>query len=180
MRAHPIPGTLVIGLGHRARHGKDSAAQLLVRRFAGVQRFSFADDLYAICRVLHGMRTKDAPLLQKVGVHYRAADEDVWIRSVDSKIRDAPPRVAVITDVRFPNEFAYVKAMGGACWKVERQLPDGSAYVDPSRPATHVSETALDDAPWDAVLVNPDGDQAAFEDAVACAYVALVQTLEAA
>ena len=180
MDVQTIPGTLVIGLGHRARHGKDSAARLLMQRFPNaVQRFSFADDLYAICRVVHGMTTKNAPLLQRVGVEYRERDEDIWIKSVDSKIREARPRVAVITDVRFPNEFAYVKAMGGVCWKVERRLPDGSVFVDPSRPANHISETALNHAPWDRVIVNPDGDQAAFGDAVVCEFMALALTVEA-
>lgn len=174
-----IPGTLIIGLGHKARHGKDSAARILIERFPHrVQRFSFADDLYAVCRVLHGMTTKDAPLLQRVGVEYREKDEDTWIRCVDSKIREARPRVAVITDVRFPNELAYVKAMGGVCWKIERRMPDGALFVDPSRPATHVSETALDYAPWDRVLVNPDGRPEQFRDAVLCAFMALALGLE--
>jgi len=158
----PIDGTLVIGLGHKARQGKDTAAGALVRSYPHeVMRFSFADDLYAVCRVLHGMQGKDAPLLQRVGVAMREQDPDVWIRSVDSKIRTDRPAVAVITDVRFPNEFAYVKALGGTCWRIVRER-DGAPFVDPSRPADHVSETALDGAAWDRVLVNRDGDPGRF------------------
>lgn len=154
----PIPGTFVIGIGHKARQGKDTAAGALIAAYPGdVQRFSFADDLYAVCRVLHGMTGKDAPLLQRVGVAMREQDPDVWLRSVDSKIRESRPPVAVIPDLRFPNEFAYVQALGGVCWKVDRRLADGSAFVDPSRPATHISETAIDGAMWDRVLVNPEG-----------------------
>jgi hypothetical protein len=154
----PIPGTLVIGLGHRARQGKDTAAGALIAAYPGdVQRFSFADDLYAVCRVLHGMTSKDAPLLQRVGVEMRENDPDVWVRSVDSKIRDARPPVAVITDLRFPNEFAYVKALGGVCWNVVRRDAVGSVLVDPSRPANHISETALVGAKWDRTLWNEDG-----------------------
>jgi hypothetical protein len=165
----PIEGTLVIGLGHRARHGKDTAAQILGAKY-GARRFSFADDLYAVCRVLHGMTGKDAPLLQRVGVEMRTRDENVWIRSVYSKILADRPSVAVITDVRFPNEFAFVKALGGVCWKVERRMPDGSLFVDPSRPATHISETALEGAAWDRVLVNPDGESFRFQAAVLGAF----------
>lgn len=174
----PIPGTVVIGFGHKARHGKDSAARMLRETFAGVKRFSFADDLYAVCRVLHGMTTKDAPLLQRVGVEYRERDEQVWIRAVYAKLLAAPPRVAVITDVRFPNEFDFIKALGGVCWKVERRLSTGELFVDPSRSAAHVSETALDDAPWDRVIVNPDGEPETFRDRVLCAYSALAHSLE--
>lgn len=179
MTTTTIPGTLVIGLGHKARHGKDSAARILMERFPrAVQRFSFADDLYAVCRVLHGMTAKDAPLLQRVGVEFREKDENTWVRSVDTKIREARPRVAVITDVRFPNEFAYVKAMGGVCWKVERRLPDGTLFVDPSRPSTHISETALNHAAWDRVLTNPDGDPDRFRDVVLSEFMALALALE--
>lgn len=158
----PFPEpVLLIGLGHKARHGKDSAAEILKRH--GAERFSFADDLYAICRVHYGMTVKDAPLLQNVGMQYRQnLGPDVWVRSVDAKIRASLPSIAVITDVRFPNEFDYVKRMGGVCWKIERRLKDGSLYVDPSRPSDHPSETALDNATWDRVIVNPDGERALF------------------
>jgi hypothetical protein len=152
-----------------------------MERFPGdVQRFSFADDLYAVCRALHGMTTKDPVLLQRVGVAQREKDPGTWIRCVDTKIREAQPRVAVITDVRFPNEFDFVKRHGGVCWKVERRLSNGSLFVDPSRPADHVSEVALDTAPWDRLLENPDGHPEAFTDRVLCAYVAQVVAWEAA
>ena len=177
----PLSDTLVIGLGHKARHGKDSVARILIDAFPRpVQRFSFADDLYAICRVLHGMTVKDAPLLQRVGVAFRERDPETWVRCVDTKIREARPRVAVITDVRFPNELAFIRALGGVCWKVRRVLADGSEFVDPSRPATHISETALDGAVWDRVLENPDGQPEAFRDRVLCEYMALVLARESA
>lgn len=155
----PIPGVTVIGLGHKARHGKDSAARFLIEaRPAGVQRFAFADDLKAVARVMFGMREKDAPLLQVLGADvFRRQDPDVWLRSVYYKIAEARPEIAVITDVRFPNEWAFVRALGGVLWKVERRRPGGEVFVDPDRPAGHASETALDGAEWDRVLVNLEG-----------------------
>lgn len=177
----PIPGTLVIGLGHRARHGKDSAARILIDTFGPgtVQRFSFADDLYAVCRVLHGMRGKDAPLLQRVGLEMREnVGRDVWVSAVYSKLLDARPPVAVITDVRFPNELDFVRALGGACWRVRRLLADGTPYVAPDRPADHVSEVALEHADWDLTIENPDGDPEEFRTRVLCAYQALVLARE--
>lgn len=178
MTFQPIPGTLVIGLGHKARHGKDSAARILMETFKGVQRFSFADDLYAVCRVLHGMTLKDAPLLQRVGVEYRERDEDVWVKAVYAKLLNERPRVAAITDVRFPNEMAFVRALGGVCWKVERRLLNGEVFIDPSRPASHISETALEHAAWDRVLVNPDGQPDVFRERVLCTFHALAHELD--
>jgi hypothetical protein len=174
-RYEPIPGTLVIGLGHKARHGKDTAARTLIEAYPRlVQRFSFADDLYAVCRVVHGMTTKDAPLLQRVGVEYRERDPETWVRSVYAKILDAKPRVAVITDVRFPNEMAFVKALGGVCWKITRYISrDKTAFVDPSRPPTHISETALDDANWDREFINWDGEPQIMQDNLKYAFNAM-------
>lgn len=157
MRFEPIPGTTVIGLGHKARQGKDVAAAAIIDAIPGAMRFAFADDLYAIARVRHGMTTKDAPLLQRLGVDYRDNfGANVWVRAVYAKMLDARPKLAVITDVRFPNEIGFVRDLGGAAIKVERRNPDGTRFVDPSRPATHISETALDDAFWDFTLINED------------------------
>jgi hypothetical protein len=161
-----IPGVTVIGFGHRARHGKDSAARILIEQFPRlVQRFSFADDLYAYCRIAHGMTTKDGPLLQRVGVGMReTVDEAIWIRSVYSKLLDARPRVALITDVRFPNEVAFVRGLGGTSVRVERRLADGSLYrANDGRDPNHPTEVACAaDDYWDRTIINPDGDLATF------------------
>lgn len=158
MNFAPIPGTAVIGLGHKARHGKDTAAEAIIASEPGTKRYSFADDLYAVARVLYGMTTKDAPLLQRVGVEFREKDADVWVRSVYSKILQDRPTLAVITDVRFPNEFDFVKSLGGLCMKVSRVNEDGTPFVDPSRPAAHISETANDRMPWDFIVTARSGD----------------------
>jgi hypothetical protein len=172
----PIPETFVIGLGHKARQGKDTAAQILCGALPGrVQRFSFADDLYAVCRVLHGMTAKDAPLLQRVGCAERERDPHVWIRSVYGKILDARPGYAVITDVRFENEMDFVRQLGGECWRVDRVLSSGARFVDPSRPANHPSEIALDGARWDRVIENPDGDPETFKQRVVAAFFSQAQ-----
>jgi hypothetical protein len=156
----PIPGMKVIALGHRARHGKDTAAAAIIKAIPGAMRFAFADDLYAIARVRHGMTTKDAPLLQKLGVDYRENfGVDVWVRAVYAKMLDARPKLAVITDVRFPNELAFIKALGGTTVKVERLNQDGTLFTDPSRPAGHISEVALADAEWDATIRAYSGGQ---------------------
>lgn len=164
----PVKGVTVIGFGHKARHGKDTAVAAIVKAIPGAMRFSFADDLYAVCRVLHGMTTKDAPLLQKVGLGMReTVDPAVWVKAVYAKILEHRPRLALISDVRFPNEMSFIKALGGTTVKVMRfidheEFDDWSGntqvvrrlFVDPSRPADHPSETALDDAEWDYVLHN--------------------------
>ncbi len=160
----------LLGLGHKARQGKDLAAKLLMREFPGrVLRVAFADALKAHCRIAHGMTQKDGPLLQRVGVAARASDEDVWIRAAawtiaefDADARE--PFIVCIPDTRFPNEAAFVEARGVTC-RV-RRVTDSGLYVDPSRPATHESETALDGYAWGHSLDVRDGDLAALSAAV--------------
>lgn len=150
----PIPGVIVIGLGHRARHGKDTIANVICHAYPEARRYSFADDLKAYCRIVHQMVGKDAPLLQRVGMEWREKDPEVWVRSVYGKIAEERPMLAILTDVRFPNELDFVKQLGGTTIRVTRYQPDGSMYVDPSRPADHPSEIALADASWDIEIYN--------------------------
>ena len=159
MNYKPIDGTLVIGLGHKARHGKDSAAKYLMLRY-GAQKFSFASGLYSVARCCFNMTQKDPRLLQALGTEVgRSHDNDRWIRNLYWQIMDEKPAVAVVPDCRFPNEFDFIKAVGGVCIKVARFNVDGTPFVAPDRPADHPSETALDDCEdWDAQMGCRTGD----------------------
>lgn len=152
----PIPGVLVIGLGHKARHGKDSVAQFMLESApADVVRIGFADALYDHCRIVYGMTKKDAPLLQKVGVAMRETNPYAWINAVYWKIIDKKPKVVVIPDTRFENEAAFVKALGGTTLRVIRagDSPQGTFQAS-DRDPKHVSECQLDNYEWDLTLFN--------------------------
>lgn len=171
---HPIPNVYVIGLGHKARNGKDTTAAVFQDYFrSNARRYSFADHLRSICRVDFGMTDKDARLLQVVGTEvYRNGqdfelpdgkvlksrlgrpDPHVWTRATYWTIKEQSPLVAIISDVRFPNEADMVKQMGGMLIKVTRLTQSGRPYVDPSRDPKHPSETALDGYKgWDAHII---------------------------
>lgn len=142
----PIPGTAVIGLGHKARQGKDSVANFLIDKLGSkALRLGFADALYAVARVEHGMTTKDPKLLQYLGTEvFRQKDPEVWIRTLYHTALDRKPAVLIIPDVRFPNEAAFVKGLGGILVKVARVNEDGTPFRDPNRPENHPSESSLD------------------------------------
>jgi hypothetical protein len=153
-----IPGVLVLGLGHKARHGKDTAAQaMLSARPADVLRVGFADALYDYCRVEHGMTTKDAPLLQRVGVEMRQRNPQTWINAVYWKLLDKRPKIAVIPDVRFLNEAMFIHSMGGVTIKVERRNEDDTLFRADDRDWNHVSEIQLDGYSWDLTITNRTG-----------------------
>lgn len=157
MTFQPIPGVLVLGLGHKARHGKDTCAQAMVEAApADVVRIGFADALYDYCRIEHQMQDKDPALLQRVGVEMRQRNPYAWINAVYWKIMDRKPKVVVIPDVRFANEAEFIKALGGITIKVERRDADDVVYQATDRDPGHISETALDDYSWDLTITNRD------------------------
>jgi hypothetical protein len=170
---------MLIGLNGYAGAGKDTAAAYLVENH-GFTRLAFADKLkdlaYAIDPDLdfgggpyslreavdeHGWdqvkRVGDdaREFLQSVGMACRAVfGEDFWIRSVATTLATADPTENfVITDVRFPNEVAAIRARSdangpGCIVRVER---DGCGPVN-----GHESEEPL--VP-DLTVTNADGDR---------------------
>lgn len=156
--------TLVIGLGHKARQGKDQAAKFIVQ-YAGARgfyakTFSFADALKAHCRVTYGMREKDPYLLQVVGTDVvRRLQPDLWVDICMATIAEQAPDVAVIPDLRFPNEVAAVHAVGGSAVVVSRlRQSDGLPLYASDRDPNHSSETALDGFAFDESMAVYDGD----------------------
>lgn len=163
----------LVGLGYKSRAGKDAAAWAIVDalRVRGIdaRRYGFADALKAVCRVVHGMREKDAPLLQRVGVEYRDTSPTIWIDTVLATIAEDAPDVAILSDTRFKNEVAAVRASGG--WYVRVTRPRRPAT---GRDDTHVSEIDLDGVAPDMEILNNGTTLASVPDAVALVVEAIV------
>lgn len=91
---------------------------------------------------------KQRPLLQWWGTEYRRSiDTDYWVRQLAQRIELEKPQIALITDMRFPNEMAFVKQYGETVLVQRDGLP----------PSTHASETALADTSpedWSIILEN--------------------------
>lgn len=186
--------TTIIGLGFKARHGKDYVASQIVERYGhlyNIHRYSFADPLKReveeqaqICGgmfalynriVQHNPKAnivydinptftdplcpsgKQRSILQWWGTEFRRAqDPFYWVRRLAQQIADEAPQFALITDVRFLNEFLYVKSRGGFTVHVERLGFQGIATVE----SAHASENQLDNVEFDYKLSAFDGDTA--------------------
>jgi hypothetical protein len=161
----PIEGTTVIGLGHKARQGKDVAARALVRAVPGARSYAFSDAISAYCRVKHGMTKRDPRLLQQVGLELRdSSNPCIWIDALYWRIDEERPPLAVITGVRFPNEGSMIRQCGGRLWRIDRVSTDGrSPVVADDRDPNHPTETAMSDFIFDEVLTNVSGQVERFE-----------------
>lgn len=108
---------------------------------------------------------KHPKLLQWWGTEYRRNNfgQDYWVKRTFADI-PANLDIALITDVRFPNEAEAIESKGGYTVNVKRLREDGTQYHDPSRPIDHPSETALDDWNWKFRLVVPDGHVALLQE----------------
>ncbi len=150
-----LPQTTIIGIGHKAGHGKDTAAQALIEHRPDlVRRYAFADGLKAYCRIVSGMTVKDSPLLQTVGQDLRRTYPAVLSDAVYWQIRDDDPCFAVITDVRHVNEAEFIMGLGGYLLKVTRLVND-VPFVASDRDPNHPTETALNDwTHWDGHIEN--------------------------
>jgi hypothetical protein len=160
---------MIIGLSGYARSGKDTVAGMLI----GLHRYenvAFANTIRSLLfamdpLIMHGdipFRLQDIVeskgwetakteypevrrLLQDLGVGGRdLLDDNVWINAA-LKDLNKEDRI-VVTDVRFKNEAARIKNMGGQIWRVNR------INIGPAN--DHISETDLDDWGFDAVITN--------------------------
>lgn len=139
------PPPSLIGLCGYAGSGKDTVGSILILGH-GYARRAFADPLKAVASRIGWDGRKNSTgrrLLQDLGLAMREeVDESVWIAPT---LEDLPER-CVVTDVRFPNEAAAIRAQGGEVWRVTRP------NTGPAN--SHESETALDELVADAEVSN--------------------------
>src|SRR6267378_5317093 len=157
---------LLIGLGSRARQGKTYVSNYMKEAHPEIQCYAFADELKRYCKEHHEElvpqwqlhnQTKHLPvakedpiygytaILQYFGTEVmRKKNPDYWVHVLADKIEVEKPAIAVVTDVRFPNEVAWVKNHDGFLVEVIRLNEDGTRYYDPNRDKNHASEPSLD------------------------------------
>jgi hypothetical protein len=89
-------------------------------------------------------------LPQLFGTEYRRTqDSFYWVKKLRAAIESERPDVALVSDVRFLNEFYYVKSQKGFMVQVDR--PD---FRDCNRDAKHRSECELEGSPFDYTIIN--------------------------
>ena len=74
--------------------------------------------------------------------------DNIWIAALEKRIQAYDD--VVITDVRFPNEIAFVRSVGGVIVRVKR----GADPTPEELAKMHISETAWNDITPDYCIIN--------------------------
>ena len=132
----------IIGICGPARSGKDTLADSFVEIFkeykVKTQKLSFAKELKYECKSFvkrtlgidiftEVTEEKDIirPLLVTWGTHVRRRlNDNVWIDALAKRMHSN--KIIIISDVRFENEFNWIKERGGKIVFINRTLPDGT------------------------------------------------------
>ena len=136
---------MIIGLGFKARVGKDTIAAHLVNKYGFVQE-SFAYPLKEyIGRQICGFNDKQLygawketvdpewgmtprQMLQLIGTDAlrKKVHDDFWVIPMKRKLQEhiRSERNVVISDVRFLNEIKMLKSLGGIIVRIDRDNPD--------------------------------------------------------
>ncbi len=156
----------IIGLCGRKQSGKTTAAETICARFPQSQHDSFAAPLRDCVAAILGYTLeelndkKEEPvkwlsgvtprtMMQTLGTEWGRSmiHNQLWVRSLQRRVENAVGYV-VISDVRFTNEAAAIRAVGGIVVEIVR---DGVVTTD-----THVSEQPLSRQLIDASVMNND------------------------
>lgn len=160
---------ILIGTGHKAGHGK-SLFCLAIAEHCGhigtkckeysisdlILREAIKNSLIPAGTVRSECTPEQVKILVDIGNERRAEDENYWVDQIAYAIIRDRPDVALIPNVRFPNEAKFVKAIYGFNVLVRRINQDGSDFISASRDPEDITETALDAWPWDFEILNMD------------------------
>jgi hypothetical protein len=162
----------IIGISGKKRSGKDEACSAILAAYPGLgRRMAFADPLKAEVAAACGVSVETLErhkqhfrtILQGWGTEFRrqfSGNNNYWIDRLTDELECLEAiggKLAVITDVRFPNEFQLVKDRGGIVLRIESLRCNNND--------SHPSETALDDHLFDITIRN-DGTLDEFRSAV--------------
>lgn len=155
----------IICISAKAQHGKDTTATILKaaleERNNKVLIFHYADLLKYMCKEYFGWNGEkdDAgrTLLQYVGTDVvRSKDPNYWVNFAVSflKMFEEEWDYVLIPDCRFPNEVDTMRThFDSMHLRIFRPNFDSPISIEQQK---HISETALDDYPYDELIINDE------------------------
>jgi len=126
----------IVAFGFRKNVGKDTAGDYLVSK--GYTKLSFATTLKRVCSEMYQVpienfhdrklkETKDkywGVTPREMLIHVGSSFKDHWIKIMKKEIQKTKGKI-VITDLRFENEFKYLKSIGCVMIRINRDSKEG-------------------------------------------------------
>lgn len=150
----------------KMRSGKSEAIEYLKTKY-DIEVVDFGDSLKEVVDKIYPKQAeygiKNRALLQRVGQHMRKMDEDIWLHSVDHKIKKSNKKIVACASCRQQNEYDYLNKMAFLFVKVEckdstriKRAEDSGDYFKLEN-FTHETELKIDDFMFD-YRINNDGN----------------------
>lgn len=159
---------MIIGLGHKKRHGKSTAAKIITRDW-DFKEYTFAAPIKEVVEIVFAFPARLQTSLKEeiwppVGISYRAAmqkigqsfkdsfGEKFWVKTLERKVlnealTNRSPEHVVISDVRHLVEAEWIKSQDGILIRIHNPNID----LEDS----HISETSLEGyTGWDYEIAN--------------------------
>jgi hypothetical protein len=160
----------LIGISGKKQSGKDYVADLFMKlngpagmkhAFATEVKKEVAAALGITVEQIYQNKALYRPILQWWGTEWRRNNfgDDYWIKKWEAAYRTArklSKALIIAPDVRFPNEYATIKAHDGLLIRV---VPVNQPMT--AEPDYHPSETSLDNYMFDYTITNDFTDYAA-------------------
>jgi len=116
----------------KTRSGKSSVCQVIHDYFSEGKNqhceiFDFSDNLKKSLNVIFpylDRQVKHRTLLISLGQKLRELDEDVWVKALEYNINNTKADIIIVTGVRQPNEYNFLKRNNFIFIKVEASTPD--------------------------------------------------------
>lgn len=151
----------LFGFHGPAGSGKDTCGQMLIER--GYSRVSFASPIYDMLEaggfgrpttqedkqeIIPWLGVSWRHLAQTLGTEWgrQCVHPELWLEVAARRMRQSQDGMHVVTDVRFNNEAAMIRSLGGVVVHIQDRRAEGTLQ--------HVSEVALPILDGDVILHN--------------------------
>tara|TARA_A100001011_G_scaffold400701_2_gene517733 strand:- start:370 stop:930 length:561 start_codon:yes stop_codon:yes gene_type:complete len=152
--------------------GKTSATNFLSSIYTDSFNTSFAEPIYDILnyaqKVTNQSKKKDRLFLQFIGTEWgRNIDQNLWINLLLDRTKNFSNH-CFISDLRFSNEFKFLKENGWICVLIERDNTEYNSILEErigNGNVNHSSENDLTNIPrkdWDFIIEN-NGSEREFQ-----------------
>ncbi len=159
---------LIIGISGKSEHGKSAASRIIVEAADGLDAMIFEiSEMLRLSAVSRGLLPADVKradmnfdqikVLVDEGAWGRAQHPDYWIDKLFAAIDESKCDIAIIPNIRFPQEGESIRKRGGSVVRVNRLNPNGSRFVSLTRDPNDITETALDLWNADYYITNITG-----------------------